>query len=59
MKLRELMEGIDLLGGNAGPETGITGVCYDSRKVTPGCVFVAISGFAADGNRFIPPWPWE
>ena len=54
MKLRELMEGIDLLGGNAGPETEITGVCYDSRKVTPGCVFVAVSGFAADGNRFIP-----
>ena len=27
---------------------------YDSRKVTPGSLFVAVSGFASDGNRFIP-----
>ena len=34
--------------------TDIDGVAYDSRKVTPGSLFVAITGFAADGNRFIP-----
>jgi UDP-N-acetylmuramyl-tripeptide synthetase len=32
----------------------VTAICYDSRKVTPGAVFVAIEGFAADGHRFIP-----
>ncbi|MBC2710344.1 MAG: UDP-N-acetylmuramoyl-L-alanyl-D-glutamate--2,6-diaminopimelate ligase [Desulfosarcina sp.] len=32
----------------------VKAVCYDSRKVIPGAVFVAIEGFAADGHRFIP-----
>lgn len=54
MKLRELMKGIRLLDGNADLDMEISGVCYDSRKASQGCVFVAISGFAADGNRFIP-----
>ena len=54
MKLWDLMEGIDLLEQRADLEAEISGVCYDSRKVTPGCVFVAISGYAVDGNRFIP-----
>ena len=54
MKLRELMEGIQLRKENADLDLEISGVCYDSRKVTPGCVFVAISGYAVDGNRFIP-----
>ncbi len=32
----------------------IENVYYDSRKVTKNSLFVAVSGFAADGNRFIP-----
>src|SRR5207248_1963126 len=31
----------------------VTGVEYDSRRVTPGSVFVAMRGEASDGNRFI------
>lgn len=31
-----------------------SGVCHDSRRVTPGAVFVAISGLSVDGNSFIP-----
>lgn len=31
----------------------ITGVEYDSRKVQPGSVFVAIRGFSTDGHRFV------
>ena len=54
MKLRELLAGIPVVELAADPETEITSVCYDSRKVTPGALFVAISGFASDGNRFIP-----
>jgi UDP-N-acetylmuramoyl-tripeptide--D-alanyl-D-alanine ligase len=30
-------------------------VVYDSRRVAPGCVFVAIRGARADGHDFIPP----
>jgi len=31
----------------------ISGIAYHSQEVTPGCVFVAISGHKTDGRRFI------
>ncbi len=37
--------------GSGDPE--ITGVCYDSRQVHPGCVFVAVPGDHVDGHRYI------
>ena len=54
MKLRELLRDIAVLACNADLEADITAICYDSRKAEPGCLFVAVTGFAADGNRFIP-----
>ena len=54
MKLRELLKGITVLESTADLEMEIGHVAYDSRKVERGGLFVAISGFAADGNRFIP-----
>ena len=54
MKLRELLQGIPVLEATADLERNIEAVAYDSRKVTEGGLFVAISGFASDGNRFIP-----
>ena len=54
MKLKDLLAGIAVLESTANPELEIENVAYDSRKVTPGGLFVAISGFATDGNRFIP-----
>ena len=54
MKLEQLLQGVSVLQWNAAPSMEITEVVYDSRKVTPDCLFVAVSGFASDGNRFIP-----
>ena len=54
MKLKELLKNIAVLESNADMEMDIESVAYDSRKVTPGSLFVAITGFASDGNRFIP-----
>ena len=54
MKLKELLRDIEVLQVAADLQTEITGVAYDSRKVTPGSLFVAISGFATDGNKYIP-----
>ncbi len=31
----------------------VTAVCADSRQVSPGCVFVAVSGGTTDGHHFI------
>ena len=36
-----------------GESTTITGIQYDSRRVEPGDVFVAMRGGTADGNQFI------
>ena len=33
--------------------TEIDAICNDSRKVTRGCVFVALKGFASDGHEYI------
>ncbi len=31
----------------------VTGVEYDSRRVKPGAVFVAMKGGSTDGNRYV------
>ena len=54
MKLQKLLENIGVLETNLDMETEITDVVYDSRKVTPGSLFVAVTGFATDGNLYIP-----
>ena len=53
MKLKKLIERLEPVSTNADPEMEITGVCYDSRKVTAGNAFVAVKGFESDGHRFI------
>lgn len=54
MKLLELLQGLTIKEGRYDPELEITGVSYDSRTTKPGEAFVAVTGFAADGHRFIP-----
>ena len=54
MKLKQLLADINVLKANVNMELEIGDIAYDSRKVQPGGMFVAISGFATDGNRFIP-----
>ena len=43
--------GCTLVRGRA--ETEVTSVCNDSRKVTPGSLFVAVKGYASDGHSYI------
>ena len=54
MKLRELLNEIHVIASNVDMDMNIESIAYDSRKVEAGGMFVAITGFATDGNRFIP-----
>jgi UDP-N-acetylmuramoyl-L-alanyl-D-glutamate--2,6-diaminopimelate ligase len=51
MTFQHLLEGAEFLSQSGNPD--VTGVEYDSRRIKPGCVFVAMRGEASDGNRFI------
>jgi UDP-N-acetylmuramoyl-L-alanyl-D-glutamate--2,6-diaminopimelate ligase len=51
MTFQHLLDGAELLAQSGDP--GVSGVEYDSRRVKPGCVFVAMLGETSDGNRFI------
>ena len=59
MKFAELMSKVgasyDVVGDHAqykGLE--VDGIVYDSRKVRPGDIFVAISGMKEDGHKYVP-----
>lgn len=54
MKLKEILLGLDILRLEADPELEIGGISYDSRNTVTGDLFVAVTGFASDGHRFIP-----
>ena len=48
MNLSELLRGITYQTSLADRE--ISDVCSDSRKITPGCIFVCIKGEKFDGH---------
>lgn len=54
MKLKELLNGIDVVELHADAEMEIGGICYDSRLAAPGQLFVAVVGFSSDGHKYIP-----
>jgi UDP-N-acetylmuramoyl-L-alanyl-D-glutamate--2,6-diaminopimelate ligase len=51
MTFRQVLDGAEVLAQSGDP--GVSSVEYDSRRVKPGCVFVAMRGETSDGNRFI------
>src|SRR5579862_159540 len=51
MTFQHLLDGAEFLSQSG--EASISAVEYDSRRVKPGCLFVAMRGETSDGNRFI------
>jgi UDP-N-acetylmuramoyl-L-alanyl-D-glutamate--2,6-diaminopimelate ligase len=51
MTFQQLLDGAEVLSQSGDP--GVSGLEYDSRRMKPGCVFVAMRGETSDGNRFI------
>src|SRR5580692_11577305 len=51
MTFLQLLDGAEVLAQRGDP--AISGLEYDSRRVEPGDLFVAMKGESSDGNRFI------
>ncbi len=51
MTFEHLLDGAQVVARSGNPS--VSGVEYDSRRVKPGCVFVAMRGETSDGNRYI------
>ena len=49
----DLIAEITAVGSSGSSAQPITGIEYDSRRVRPGCVFVAMKGGSTDGNRYV------
>ncbi len=51
MTFQQVLDGAEVLAHSGDPV--VSSVEYDSRRVKPGCLFVAMRGESSDGNRFI------
>ncbi len=51
MTFQQALDGAEFLSISGDP--GVSNVEYDSRRVNPGALFVAMRGESSDGNRFI------
>jgi UDP-N-acetylmuramoyl-L-alanyl-D-glutamate--2,6-diaminopimelate ligase len=53
MNWNDLIAEMKAVGSSGSSEAPIAGIEYDSRRVKPGAVFVAMKGGTTDGNRYI------
>jgi len=53
MKIKNLIENVNVIENRSDTETNISGICYDTRTIRNGELFVAIRGFETDGHKYI------
>ncbi|MFZ0802088.1 MAG: Mur ligase domain-containing protein, partial [Terriglobales bacterium] len=51
MTFEQLLQGAEVLSRAGNPP--VSGIEYDSRRIKPGDLFVAMRGESSDGNKFI------
>ncbi len=51
--LKDILNKVSLLSTSGNPETEVSAIAFDSRKVTKGSLFVATSGTVVDGHDYI------
>ncbi len=52
MKLSDIVKGVEILESNVDLNLEINKICYDSRKVEIGDMFVCIKGYQTDGHKY-------
>jgi UDP-N-acetylmuramoyl-L-alanyl-D-glutamate--2,6-diaminopimelate ligase len=53
-ELKDILYKVSLTSASGNMNVSVSGICFDSRKVKPGYLFVAVKGTQADGHQFIP-----
>ncbi len=53
MRLESLLAGVTCSADHTDRDVPISGVCYDTRELMPGNLFVALPGYKTDGHRYI------
>ncbi|MFC2129564.1 UDP-N-acetylmuramoyl-L-alanyl-D-glutamate--2,6-diaminopimelate ligase [Bacteroidota bacterium] len=53
MKLAAIISGLKLIRVEGDEKREISAVTFDSRELSAGCLFIAITGTASDGHQFI------
>ena len=53
MKILNLLKNVETVSVQGNTKTEISSICFDSRKATKNCLFVAIKGEKTDGHQFI------
>ena len=53
MNWNDLIAEVGAVGSAGGSDAPVTGIEYDSRRIKPGSVFVAMKGGTTDGNRYV------
>lgn len=54
MNLKNILENVPIiLSENIREDVNINSLVFDSRKIVPNCIFIAISGSISDGHKYI------
>ena len=51
--LQDILYQVHLTGSGGDMAVPVSGVAFDSRKVKPGFVFIAVKGLSTDGHDYI------
>jgi UDP-N-acetylmuramoyl-L-alanyl-D-glutamate--2,6-diaminopimelate ligase len=54
MTLERILKDIEVVSFSGNKDLNITGIAFDSRKVSEGCLFIAVKGTKTDGHEYIP-----
>jgi UDP-N-acetylmuramoyl-L-alanyl-D-glutamate--2,6-diaminopimelate ligase len=52
MQIDQILQGVECVR-RSGPGVDIASIAYDSRRIVPGSLFVAMQGETTDGNRYV------
>lgn len=53
MQLENLLDGVTLRESSLSGDTEISGICYDTREMRAGSLFVALPGYKTDGHKYM------